>query len=241
MLNQIFNEDCLEGMKRIPNNSIDLIITDPPYCVGTTSNGHKGSWNDNNLIKPFFDLLFAEWDRVLKEEAEIYINTDWRTYPFLYPIVQKYFRVRNLIVWDYEWVKSGNFYRFSHEFIIYATKGDHKRRFYAGERDVWRIKPINYTNLKTKLHQAQKPIELVEKMLTNSSVEGDIVLDCFMGSGTTGVACINLDRQFIGFEIDEKYFAIAKKRMEEAYATREMRLNYETWQETSKSNVNNQS
>ena len=205
--NKIYNENCLEGMKKISDGSVDLIVTDPPYCIGTTSNGHKCSWDDNNLIKPFFSLLFMEWNRVLKEEAEIYINTDWRTYPILYPIVQKYFRVRNLIVWDYEWVK-----------------GDHKRRFYAGERDVWRIKPINFTNLKTKKHQAQKPIELIEKMLLNSSNKGDIILDCFVGSGTTAVACINLNRQFVGFEIAEKYFDIANKRIEEAIAAREMRL-----------------
>ena len=57
-VNKIYNEDCLEGIKKIQNSSIDLIITDPPYCVGTTSNGVKGSWTDNNLIRPFFDSLF---------------------------------------------------------------------------------------------------------------------------------------------------------------------------------------
>ena len=122
-LDKIYNEDCIEGMKRIPSDSINAIITDPPYCIGTTSNGKKGSYNDNNLIKPFFEILFKEWVRVCKEGAELYINTDWRTYPFLYPILQKYFQVKNLIVWDYEWIKAGSHYRFSHEFIIYAVKG----------------------------------------------------------------------------------------------------------------------
>lgn len=72
-INKIYNDDCLEGMKRIPDNTVNLVITDPPYCIGTTSNGKKGSWNDNNIIKPFFDAYFKELKRVCKSEAELYI------------------------------------------------------------------------------------------------------------------------------------------------------------------------
>ena len=210
---KLLNGDCLELMKEIPSDSVDLILTDPPYCIGTTSNGKQGNFTDNNLIKPFFDILFSEYKRVAKSTAAIYINTDWRTYPFLYPILQKYFDVRNLIVWDYEWIKAGAHYRFSHEFIIYCIMPECKRTFSASERDVWRIKPINFTD-KNKLHNAQKPIELCEKAIINSSKEGDIVLDTFMGSGTTGVACVRNKRDFIGIEIDEHYFSIAKERIE---------------------------
>lgn len=213
-LNRIYNEDCLEGMKRISDNTVDLVVTDPPYCIGTTSNGQKGSWTDNNLIRPFFDAYFRELKRVCKDKSELYINTDWRTYPFLYPIMQKYFNIKNLIVWDYEWIKAGSHYRFSHEFIIYAIQGDVKRKFSASERDIWRIRPINYTS-KEKLHNAQKPIELVQKMIMNSSNEGDVILDTFMGSGTTAIACIENNRNYIGFEIDENYYQTALRRIED--------------------------
>lgn len=213
-LNRIYNEDCLEGMKRISDNTVDLVVTDPPYCIGTTSNGQKGSWTDNNLIRPFFDAYFRELKRVCKDKSELYINTDWRTYPFLYPIMQKYFNIKNLIVWDYEWIKAGSHYRFSHEFIIYAIQGDVKRKFSASERDVWRIRPINFTS-KEKLHNAQKPIELVQKMIMNSSNEGDVILDTFMGSGTTAIACIENNRNYIGFEIDENYYQTALRRIED--------------------------
>ena len=125
---------------------------------------------------------------------------------------KKYFQVKNLIVWDYEWIKAGSHYRFSHEFIIYAVKGDTKRRFSASERDVWRIKPVNFTS-PDKLHNAQKPLELIDKMIRNSSVEGDIILDCFSGSGTTAVACINNNRHYICFEIDERYFQVSLDRI----------------------------
>ena len=213
-LNKIYNEDCLEGMRRIPDGIVDLVVTDPPYCIGTTSNGKKGSWSDNNLIRPFFDAYFKELKRVLKDESDIYINTDWRTYPFLYPIMQEYFVIRNLIVWDYEWIKAGSHYRFSHEFIIYASKGNARRKFSASERDVWRIRPINFTSTE-QLHNSQKPLELVRKMILNSSSEGDTVLDTFLGSGTTIIACEELKRNFIGFEIDKAYYDISNKRLKE--------------------------
>ena len=207
-LNRIYNEDCLEGMKRIPDNSVDLVVTDPPFC---------------NLIRPFFDTYFRDLKRVCKEKSELYINTDWRTYPFLYPIMQKYFNIKNLIVWDYEWIKAGTHYRFSHEFIIYAIQGDVKRKFSASERDVWMIRPINYTS-KEKLHNAQKPLELVQKMIVNSSYENDVVLDTFMGSGTTAIACIENNRNYIGFEIDENYYQTALRRIEDLHVMPKLAL-----------------
>ena len=222
---ELFNGDCLELIKEIPSESVSLVLTDPPYCIGTTSNGCKGKFTDNNLIKPFFDILFSEYKRVLKKDGALYINTDWRTYPFLYPILQKYFDVRNCIVWDYEWIKAGAHYRFSHEFIIYCIMPECKRKFSASERDVWRIKPINFTD-KNKLHNAQKPIELLEKAINNSSEVGDTVLDTFMGSGSTGVACINTNRNFIGIELDDHYFEIAKNRIAGAEKEIKSRLDF---------------
>lgn len=216
-INKIYNMDCIDGMKKIKSESIDLITTDPPYCIGTTSNGKQGTWSDNNLIIPFFKILFGEYERILKDGASLYINTDWRTYPLLYPLLLDHFKVRNLIVWDYEWIKAGSHYRFSHEFIIYATKGESKRSFSASERDVWRIRPINFTS-NDKLHNAQKPVELVRKTILNSSTEGQLVLDTFIGSGTTAEACIGTNRNFLGFEIDKSIYDVAVKRIEECKA-----------------------
>ena len=144
--------------------------------------------------------------------------TDWRTYPFLYPIMIRYLRVRNLIVWDYGWIKAGNFYRPTYELIIFATNGDSKRTFSRGEADVWcGIRCVNYT-LSNRRHQAEKPVGLMEKMILNSSKEDDTVLDPFMGSGTTGVACVETGRKFIGFEKEQNFFEISQKRIAEAQA-----------------------
>ena len=219
----IYNEDCLEGMKRLEDNSVDMIATDPPYCVGVSSNGMRSSFSDFNLLRPFWEQCFGEWQRILKDGGHVYCMTDWRTYPFLYPIMLKYFTMRNLIVWDYGWIKAGNWYRFTHELIIFATKDKGKREFDCKESDVWRIKCINFAS-PTKLHKAQKPVELMEKMIKNSSKEGDTVLDCFMGSGTTAIAAMNLNRNFIGFELEEKFFNISAKRIEEALAKKAQEL-----------------
>ena len=219
----IYNEDCLEGMKRIPDKSVDMIATDPPYCVGVSSNGIKSSFADLNMLRPFWEQCFSEWRRILKDGGHVYSMTDWRTYPLVMPLFQKYFAMRNLIVWDIEWFKLGNYYRYSHELIMFGTAGKSERHFSNTEMDIWRIRFINYT-LPAKRHQAEKPVELMEKMIRNSSREGDTVLDSFMGSGTTGVACVNLNRKFIGFELDEKYFEIAKKRIDDAVAQREQSL-----------------
>lgn len=211
---EIYNEDCLEGMKKIPAGSVDLIATDPPYCVGASSNGIKSSFADLNMIRPFWEQCFGEMRRVLKVGGHVYCCTDWRTYPFLYPIMIKFFNVRNLIVWDYEWIKAGNYYRSRHELIIFATAGKGDLTIPRTEADIWQIRCVNYTA--ERRHPSEKPIELMERMIQNSSREGELVLDPFLGSGTTGVACMRLKRAFIGFELDEQYYQTALKRLSEA-------------------------
>ena len=121
-------------------------------------------------------------------------------------------------------MRPGNWYRGSYELIIFATNDKSKREFDGGERDIWKIKNGAVASIVSRVHPSQKPIELMEKMIKNSSVEGGTVLDSFMGSGTTGIACMNLNRRFIGFEIDEQYFEIAKRRIDEAIAKKEQSL-----------------
>jgi len=221
---KIFNEDCLEGMQRLEDKSIQLICTDPPYYCGATSNGLKATFSDFQMLKPFWKECFKEWQRILKDGAQIYINTDWRTYPFLYPIVGEFFQIKNLIVWDYEWIKAGAWYRPRHEFIIFCTNGKSARTFGGNEADVWRLKTPYEVSAFQRVHQSEKPVALCEKIILNSSKENDTVLDCFMGSGSTGVACMNTSRRFIGFELEEKYFNIAQERIAKAIESQKVLL-----------------
>ena len=203
--------DCIEKIKEIPTASVDLIIADPPYFQGMTHNGQKAAFNDLIVCKPFFEKLADEMKRILKPTGEIYIFCDWRGYAFYYPIFSAKLPIKNLIVWD-KISGAGNFYTYSHEFIIYGTMCNKNKK----GTNVWREKGFSSGAKSTngeKVHPTQKPVELIEKIIENSSERGDVVLDPFMGSGTTGVACARTGRQFIGIEIDSNYFNIAKNRI----------------------------
>lgn len=228
-LNYIDRIDCLDGLKEIPDNSVDAVITDPPYFL---SMGHGGSatnmknsdaltsnrtFNDLAICTPFYKQLFAEYSRVLKENGVFYFFTDWRGYAYYFPLLNAALPVRNLIVWDKK-SGPGSFYSFTHELIVFGTY----RGKLKGGSNVWRMAAFSSGAAKTdgqKVHPTQKPLELITKMIEDSTEPGGVVLDTFMGSGTTAVACIKTGRNFIGFELDEKYHAIAQQRIAEAVDT----------------------
>lgn len=212
-INKIYNEDCLEGIQKIASASIDTIITDPPYFIGMTHNGKKGNYNDLIIMKPFFDSLFSEFSRVIKENGKVYIFCDWRTYAFYYPLLLKHISVRNMLVWD-KISGPGSSYAFTHELILFAEKDTPCMK----GSNIFRIPGFSAGAKKTNgemLHPTQKPVEVIEKLITDSTKEGDLVLDCFMGSGTTAVAAKKTNRNFIGFEIQEKYITISENRLKQ--------------------------
>lgn len=211
---ELYNGDCIEEIKGVKTKSVDLIVTDPPYFLGMTHNGQKGAFQDLAICRPFWEQLANEFDRVLKDDGEFYIFTDWRGYAFYYPIFASILPVKNLIVWDKK-SGAGNFYTYTHEFIIYGTKCNKNKR----GTNVWREKSFASGAKSTngeKVHPTQKPVELIEKIILNSSEKGGVVLDTFMGSGTTGVAAKKNGRRFIGMEIDKKYYDIAEARINES-------------------------
>lgn len=227
-LNYIDNRDCLEGLAEIPDRSVDCIITDPPYFL---SMGHAGSktnakagemltsnrtFNDLAICTPFYKALFSEYARVLKEDGSFYFFTDWRGYAYYFPLINAALPVRNMICWDKK-SGPGSFYSFAHELIIFGT---YKPKTKSGVgTNVWRLSAFNSGAKATngeKVHPTQKPVEIIQKMIEDSTEPGAVILDTFMGSGTTAVACIQTGRQYIGFELDERYHTIAQQRIVEA-------------------------
>jgi len=223
-LNYIDNIDCLEGLAAVPDKSVDVVITDPPYFL---SMGHAGcntnakdsdalnsnrTFNDLAICTPFYKQLFREYRRVLKDDGSFYFFTDWRGYAYYFPLINAELPVRNMIVWDKK-SGPGSFYSFAHELVIFGTyKG--KTKGGVGT-NIWRMAAFNSGARKTngeKVHPTQKPVELIVKMIEDSTEPGGVILDTFMGSGTTAVACLRTGRSFIGFELDEKYHAIAQQR-----------------------------
>ena len=119
-LNKVYLMDALEGIKKIEDKSIDLIVTDPPYFQGLTCNGKKGEFNDLIICKPFFSEFAKQCKRVLKDTGKFYMFCDWRGYAFYYSVLCQELPIRNLIVWD-KTSGMGNMYNYQHEFILYAT------------------------------------------------------------------------------------------------------------------------
>ena len=227
MVIDIKQGNCLELMKGIPDESVDLIVTDPPYKITSRGNGgnsggmfqkkivNKGKVFNNNDIS-IKDYL-GEFYRILKPQTHCYIMTNNKNITeFLMAIKESDFHFIKNLVWVKDNKIMGQSYMSQFEYIIFLRKGCHKKINNCGESDVLTFpnKKLKDENGKT-IHDTEKPVGLMNVLIDNSSQPYDLVLDPFMGIGSTGVACRNTNRNFIGFELDEEYFNIAKDRLEE--------------------------
>ena len=215
--------DCLELIKEIPDKSIDCILCDPPY-LKAYSTGHRKNVKRNTteiLNDREFDLdsLFFQYKRIAKDDAHVYIFGCWQTSDKFKQVLEKYFKIKNRLIWvKNNWSAGDLFWSYgqSYEEIWFAMNG---RKKLNGKRD---RDCLFYNRVagKQQLHLNQKPDELIQYLIEKSTKENDTVFDSFMGSGTTGVACINTNRNFYGIELDNTYFEVAKKRIEDAQNSR---------------------
>ena len=233
---ELIHGDCLVEMKSIPDKSIDLIVTDPPYRL--TSRGSSGTMSgywasslskqgkvfENNDID--IEEYLPEFYRVLKDGTHCYIMTNQSNLPhFLNVISKSSFKFIKCLIWDKCNKICGRYYMNCFEYIIMLRKGRERTINDCGQGDILRV-----PNKKTKrndgknIHDSEKPITLMEILISNSSNEGDCILEPFMGSGSTGVACINTKRDFIGIELNEEYFKIAEERINNAIIEKETKL-----------------
>ena len=212
---RLWHGDCLELMKNIPNGSVDLVLTDPPYGMGFQSKYRKEKYskivNDGGLdwLEKYVDECF----RILKENTAVYFFCSWHNVDIFKQSIEKKFKIKNILIWEKNNTSMGDLkgsYAPKYEMIIFAHKG---RRLLNGFRYADIIKANRTGN---KFHTTEKPVDLLELFIKNSSDENAVVFDGFMGSGSTGVACANTNRRFIGIELDEGYFSIAKERIEKA-------------------------
>jgi site-specific DNA-methyltransferase (adenine-specific) len=219
----LYHGDCIELLPEIPAQSVDAIVVDPPYFQGMNHNGIRSERADLSISKPFFTLFFAGMARTCKEARVVYVFCDWRTNGMFLDTMDEYLEVKNSLVWVKQ-PGTGNYYRNSYETILFHCNSG--RRF-TPPNVLTGIKSFNggaKTTNGEKLHPTQKPVELIEKLITDSTLQGMTVLDPMMGSGSTGVACVKSGRQFVGMELQRKYFDIACQRIDRAYAERENRF-----------------
>jgi len=225
--------DCLELMKDIPDGSIDLIVTDPPYKITSRGNGgnsggmfqkkivNKGQVFNNNDIS-IKDYL-GEFYRMLKPQSHCYIMTNNKNITeFLMAVKDSDFHFIKNLVWVKDNKIMGQSYMSQFEYIIFLRKGHHKKINNCGDSDVLTFpnKKLKDENGKT-IHDTEKPVGLMKSLIGNSSQPDDLVIDPFMGIGSTGVAAADLNRSFIGMELDCDYFKIAEQRINEVLKNKE--------------------
>lgn len=218
--------DCLERMKDIPDNSIDMVLTDPPYNIARYNNFHTmgrqgidfGEWDKNADILSFISQI----PRILRKDGSVIIFNSWKN---LGDIARECEKCGLLTKDMIRWQKSNPMprntdrrYVTDFECLVWFVNKGAKWVFNRQSENYDRPLYIGSLTPKSEKvgHTTQKPIYLMENLLKTHSNEGDTVLDMFMGSGSTGVACKNLNRKFIGIEKDKTYFDIAVKRIAES-------------------------
>jgi len=223
--------DCLGLMKEIEDSSIDMVYTDIPYGINYKSNKQGQDTRTGVTLKTGRSEYFKkinnddkipdiEWleesFRVLKNGAAIYICVRWDKFGELQQqVLQCGFKVKNMIVFNKSNHGMGDLkgqYAPKHELLLFATKGRHLLNFPNGRNnDVWDV-PVKFSGSK-RLHPNEKPLPWIVPAILNSTNIGGVVLDPYMGCGSTGQACLENKRNFIGFDNDKEYFDIAKSRL----------------------------
>lgn len=208
----IFNADCRDIFPQLPAENVDLVLTDPPFLAvfGTTED--KNDIGNYLIIETWMGELAKEWHKVLRPGGNLILLCDWRTYPsFWRAIMRGQWQQRNLVVWTHMAGRKWNLFRYCHQLAFVAQKPprDFNNSAPPGKQlDVWNGQNVPTD---TRLHPTEKPIEYILYLM--AACPDGLILDPFMGSGTTLVAAQSLGRRCIGIEIEERYCQIAVDRL----------------------------
>lgn len=244
-VNNIYNMDCIEGMKLIPDNSIDLCITDPPFAIDFKAKRTNYNRTASRVLEGYNEVpsekyyefsvgWMKEVYRILKESGSMYVFSGWNNLKdILNAIDEVGFITVNHIIWKYQFgVVTKRRFVTSHYHCLYVCKNDEKRKFFPYSRFGKKAKDSSGRSLHYEDKEdvwfikreywngdqktpTKLPAELIKKILMYSSQEGDIVLDPFLGSGQVAIVSKMLKRKYIGFEIVKEYYEFARKRLEE--------------------------
>ena len=229
---KLYNEDCFKILPHLESNSIDCIITDPPYFLsndgitckaGKMVSVNKGAWDKRKG--------FDESYRLLKEGGTLWVSGTFHNIYIIGSILDSMddFKILNNITW----IKTApppnlscRFFTHSTETILWVRKGKKSKHYFDYElmkktndgkqmKDVWTIGRPKKKEKEFGKHPTQKPEEIIERMILSSTKEKDVVLDMFNGSGTTGVVSLRNNRKYIGIELEKEYYRLTEKRIDE--------------------------
>lgn len=257
---QIENTDCLEGLKNLEDETVDLTLTSPPYCIGKAYDVHTTIAGFIEINEPVIKEIY----RVTKNGGSICWQVghhvqDGEVFPldfYVYEIFKRNFpdiKLRNRVIWHFEhgancrkrfsgrhetilWFTKGRDYYFDLDAVRVPQKYPGKKHYKGNKKgeyscnplgknpgDVWIIPNVKANHIEKTLHPCQFPVALGLTLIKALAPEGGVVLDPFMGSGTTGAAAALSKRNFIGYELEKSYFEIARERIELA-ANNELRF-----------------
>ena len=257
VLDRVIYQDALNALECIPDKSVDLLIADPPYNLTKSFGTKVFKEMDLDEYKVWLEKWVKKLPRILKDNASVYICSDWRSSIAIPEVLGKYFLLQNRISWEREkgrgasnnwknclediwfFTKSKE-YKFNVEDVKvqrpvlapykdengkpkdWSKNGDEKIR-YTHPSNVWTDISIPFWSMAENTpHPTQKPEKLIAKLILASSDEGDIVLDPFLGSGTTAVVAKKLGRHFIGIEQEKEYVAYSVHRLKMADENKEI-------------------
>lgn len=212
----LFLGDCLEILPTLLDDSIDLLCFDPPYGVNYKSLSHSlpktTIANDGPEAFSLLDKALVLAVPKLKTNSHVYIFTDWHVFAQMAAIVRKHLNLKNALVWVKNNRTRGDLkgnYGYQYEMVLYAHKG---RRHLIGKRD-GNVMYFNKVYTKNMRHPTEKSVSMLEYLISKSTIEGETVCDPFMGSASTCVAARNLKRSYIGIELDEIWYRVARERL----------------------------
>ncbi len=244
VVDQIFNMDCIAGMKKIPDRFVDLVITDPPFAINFKARRSNYNRNSKNVIEGYNEIpqenyfeftlkWMSEVFRILKDSGSMYVFSGWNNLKdILNALDQVGYITVNHIIWKYQFgVVTQNKYVTSHYHCLYVCKNEQKRKFFPYAR----FGKNEKNRLGGSLHYEDKedvwyikreywngdqktptklPAEIIKKILLYSSQENDIILDPFLGSGQVAIISKMMKRHYIGFEIVKEYYDFSKYRLD---------------------------
>ena len=217
---ELYLGDCSEIVPKLTKGlGFDAVITDPPYAIPTLiASGRENtrSVGDLSIVETAFRVYFEQWSDVLAVSGRVFVFCDGTSYPVMFRAAFNTM-ASALLIWDKGQIGMGREFRKSHELILHAWRKE--APIYAdgvGRADILKYAPVP---TEARTHPAEKPVALIADLVRPS---GAVILDPFMGSGTTGVACVKLGRRFVGVEIEPKYFDIACRRIEAAVSAPDM-------------------
>lgn len=222
-LNKIYNEDCFEGLKRLPDECVDFILTDPPYNINLQPQRRNTSsiLNDSKGELEFISFLYPiakEMNRVLKPDSFAVVFTGWSTSPLFRKIFESFWKLKSSPVWVKNNFGIGYYTRPQYEPALLFMKGN-PPVLEKAVSDVWK-----FDRIQEPIHSCEKPLKLMKFIVEAFSKEEDVVLDPFVGVGASMVACKQLGRKYLGYEIEREYCEETLKRLRNTMRQRKLTL-----------------